>query len=69
MQNLYCITHSKYDGKSTPNLLCKSCCSIYVNAIKHETEEKLFESRPIEREVPTKKLSEWLLDKSQSSKR
>ena len=58
MRNLYCMSHPKYDGKSTPNLLCKSCCTIYVDAIKQETAAKMSD-------VPAKSASvtskgEWL---------
>jgi hypothetical protein len=38
---LVCLKHPKYDGSNTPNLLCKACCSIYVEWIKLETQTKM----------------------------
>lgn len=29
-----CIKHPKYDGKESPVLSCKTCCSTFVAAIK-----------------------------------
>jgi hypothetical protein len=34
MANLTCIKHSKYDGLGAPDLSCKMCCKIYVDAIR-----------------------------------
>lgn len=34
MNKVICLRHPKYNGKSSPDLRCKSCCSIFVNNIK-----------------------------------
>lgn len=31
---LVCIKHPKYDGKESPVLSCKTCCSTFVAALK-----------------------------------
>ncbi len=38
MTNLVCLKHPRYDGRSTPELSCKSCCKIFVGALKHQQE-------------------------------
>ena len=32
--NLACIKHPHYDGTKSPTLSCKTCCGIFVSAIK-----------------------------------
>lgn len=69
MRNLYCISHREYDGKSTPNLLCKPCCSIYVSVIKQETAESLA-GTPSKKSVAAEFApGQWLLEKSQQSRK
>ena len=39
MSNLYCIKHPDYRGTVSPNLHCRTCCGIYVAAIKKEVSD------------------------------
>ena len=34
MKNVVCLKHRTYDGSSTPDLSCKTCCTKYVAHIK-----------------------------------
>lgn len=34
MENVRCIKHRDYTGQTAPVLSCKTCCSIYISAIK-----------------------------------
>lgn len=78
MRNLVCISHPEFDGQSTPNLLCKACCSIYVSAIKQEQKASAQQSgttpakaskKEIEQKPATFRPTEWLMQKSLDSQR
>lgn len=32
--NLVCIRHPQYQGKGSPDLTCKTCCSLYISIVK-----------------------------------
>jgi hypothetical protein len=34
MSSLLCLRHPKVDAKNNPELSCKTCCTIFVNAIR-----------------------------------
>jgi hypothetical protein len=34
MSSLMCLRHPKIDAQSNPELTCKTCCTIFVNAIR-----------------------------------
>lgn len=38
--NIVCIKHPKYDGKSSPELSCKACCSKYIHVIRSEKQKE-----------------------------
>ena len=82
MRNLVCISHPEFDGHSTPNLLCKACCSIYVSAIKSEQKSSaakkdtapapssnLATKKEVEQKAATFRPTEWLMQKSIDSTR
>lgn len=34
MTKVSCIKHRSYSGKTAPDLSCKTCCHLYVEALK-----------------------------------
>jgi hypothetical protein len=34
MSQLICIRHANIDAKTDPELSCKTCCTIFVNALR-----------------------------------
>lgn len=54
--NLICFKHPSYDGETSPVLACKTCCGIFIGAIKAKNEKGL--------PVDTHK---WLEDKSRQA--
>jgi len=49
MGQVVCIRHPKYEGKESPVLSCKTCCSIFIAAIKAKQ--------------PQQDINEWLEQK------
>ncbi len=54
MGMLVCMFHKEYDGKTPPRLSCKTCCGIYLDRVKSETQK--FTLSPLE-------TYEWLENK------
>jgi hypothetical protein len=38
--NIVCLRHPKYDGQSSPDLTCKTCCSKFVARIRTEQQSQ-----------------------------
>jgi hypothetical protein len=38
MTNVVCIKHRDYQGITSPNLMCRACCGIYVARVKAEVD-------------------------------
>lgn len=58
--NLICIRHPHYDGNSSPVLTCKTCCSLYIAAVK----EKNGMSSPGQKPASE---SDWLKEKKREA--
>lgn len=43
MNQLICIKHPDYKGSENPNITCKTCCKIFIAAIKKYQMQKLDE--------------------------
>jgi len=41
MSNLVCLKHRDYKGQTAPTLSCTTCCSIYIENIKSQREERI----------------------------
>lgn len=39
--NVICFRHPEYQGTTTPVLSCKTCCSLFIAAIKAKTPVKV----------------------------
>lgn len=42
MNQLICMRHPKYEGRSPPVLACKTCCTIFVDAVKVTNQGRTF---------------------------
>lgn len=51
MSNLICMSHPKYNGKDSPVLSCKTCCSIFIQLIKIENTAHMDEQEKKRRKV------------------
>lgn len=40
MGSISCIKHPRYNGKTSPVLSCKTCCSLFIHNIKKTREEE-----------------------------
>ncbi len=40
MSNLFCLKHPSYKGEKSPDLSCKTCCSMFVAKIRNEQAAK-----------------------------
>lgn len=40
MAKVICFKHSYYDGKDSPELSCKVCCSLFINSIREKKKAK-----------------------------
>ncbi len=40
MAKVICFKHSYYNGKESPDLSCKVCCSLFINTIREKKKAK-----------------------------
>jgi hypothetical protein len=67
MKNLVCLRHPEYNGKNAPNLSCRNCCSIYVEAVKDEIKSsKTIEAAQdvVHKHIEPKTVENWLQKKA-----
>lgn len=58
MAKVFCFRHPQYDGSESPVLSCKTCCGIFVAAVKEQA-AKLSSSDP------EMNMSDWFNTKRQ----
>lgn len=62
--NLVCIRHPHYHGKGSPDLTCKTCCTLYIKLVKEKNETlRGATSAAVESSPRASKEEDWLLQK------
>lgn len=76
MASLVCFSHPQYKGVEAPVLSCKSCCAIFVAAVKQQAESaavkgkdvnQWFREKNAEREVKIDRLSDPMTARKQNT--
>lgn len=60
--NIVCIRHPHYTGSSSPVLTCKTCCSLYISAVKEKNHGSM-STQEVDKE------GNWLQEKKQEIER